>query len=268
MAKTTKKTKAKAKAEPAAKKPQTSAKPQTSTKPGAKATTSILRIPAVKQAKQPTAKRPAVNPAIPQQALDSVASDIESAKATLEEYSAHLRALDRKRLNGVGMKKLGFIQEAYDLALANPEFLPHYLTTDKFTEDHQLFLSLRSLFEQTKQVLEIEWNLVITAADMDYTDALEFYSSVKEAAKRRVDAAETLYRTLEIHFKRQKPADKPETEKEFLRDAKAYFRGKKDGKLEIENISPKLTGGVHKVIDEKFQDTAKFREDVEGEIKE
>jgi hypothetical protein len=50
---------------------------------------------------------------------------------------------------------------------------------------------------------------------------------VCEASNRRIDAAETLYKTLEIHFKRQKPADKPETEKEFLRAAKAYFRSTK-----------------------------------------
>jgi hypothetical protein len=254
MAKTTKKTTAK----PAAKKP-TAKKPVT-----AKTTTATLRIPAVKQT---STRCPAVNPVIPNNVLEGVIRDINTIKTNLENYAAHLRALDRKRLNGVGLIKLGFIQEAYDMAMDNPEFLPHYLTTDKFTEDHQLFLTLRSIYEQTKQVLEIEWNMVITAADMEYTDALEFYAAVREAAKRRVDAAETLYKTLETHFKRKK-ADKPETEKEFLRNAKALYRGKKDGKLEVENIRPKLTGGIHKVTDEKFQDSAKFKEDVEGEIEE
>jgi hypothetical protein len=92
--------------------------------------------------------------------------------------------------------------------------------------------------------VEIEWNMLLLAADMDYTDALEVYASVREASKRRIDAAETLYKTLKIHFDR----NKPETEKKFLRDAKAYYRGKKDGKLDIENISPKMTGGIHKVL--------------------
>jgi hypothetical protein len=53
-----------------------------------------------------------------------------------------------------------------------------------------------------------------------------------------------------------------------MRDAKAIARGKKDGRIEIENIKPKLTGGVHKVIDEKFTDTARFKESKEGEIDE
>jgi hypothetical protein len=32
------------------------------------------------------------------------------------------------------------------------------------------------------------------------------------------------------------------------------------------NIKPKLPGGKHEVIDEQFKDTAKFKEDIEGEV--
>jgi hypothetical protein len=36
----------------------------------------------------------------------------------------------------------------------------------------------------------------------------------------------------------------------------------------IENIKPKATGGVHKVIDERFSDSAQYRETEEGEMRE
>jgi len=39
-----------------------------------------------------------------------------------------------------------------------------------------------------------------------------------------------------------------------------------DGKIVIENIRPKLTGGSRKIVDETFKDTAKFKDDIEGEI--
>jgi len=58
------------------------------------------------------------------------------------------------------------------------------------------------------------------------------------------------------------------TEKEALKDFKGLEHGKHDGKLVIENIKPKMTGGVHKVIDETFKDSAKFKDDIDGEIKE
>jgi hypothetical protein len=107
----------------------------------------------------------------------------------------------------------------------------------------------------------------ITAADIDYTDALEYYTPIKEAAKRRVDGAESLYKVLEIFYKSSKSPNDHETLKQFLRDAKAIYKGKSnqrfaDGIVEAKNVSPKLTGGIHKVIDEYIKDSGKFQEDV------
>jgi hypothetical protein len=258
MAKTTKKKTVAKKATP---KKTTTAK----TKPASvKTKTTSLKIPTAK----PSTRRPTVSPPIPQRVLDSINADLNRVKTDLDEYAAHLRALDRQRLNGVGIKKLGFIQAAYELALENPEYLPHFLTTEKFTSDIEFLISLRANQELIKQIMELNWNLVMQAADMAYTDALEFYAPVKDAAKRRVDAAESLYKTLEVFFKHKKSPNAPETEKEFMRDVKAVYRGKRDGKVGAENITPKLSGGVHKVIDETFKDKAKFKEDIEGEIQD
>jgi hypothetical protein len=73
-------------------------------------------------------RRPPNNPDIPQTIIDNLNQDFNAIKELLDSYSQHLRALDRRRLNGVGIKKLGFIERAYELALENGEFLPHYLT--------------------------------------------------------------------------------------------------------------------------------------------
>jgi hypothetical protein len=110
--------------------------------------------------------------------------------------------------------------------------------------------------------------MIMEASDMLYMGALEFYASVREAAKRRIDPAEAIFNDLKKFFKRSKSPDAPETEKELLRDAKGIIRGKKDGKFEAVNITPKLTRGVHKVIDEKFTDEAKYKETEDGELDE
>jgi hypothetical protein len=215
-----------------------------------------------------TPRRPAINPSMPMQGLEYITRDMNDIKNTLEEFAVHLRSLDRMRLNGVGIKKQGFIERAYELALENEEFLPHYLTIQKFGEDYAYFTGFRTLFDIGKQIQEIIWNITIQAADMVYTDALEFYAPVREAAKRRVDAAESIYRELEIFFKKKKTAGSEPTEREIKRDVNALLRGKKDGKIVVENVKPKLTGGKHKVIDEKFNDTAQFKETEEGSIKD
>jgi hypothetical protein len=108
---------------------------------------------------------------------------LNELKEILDDYAQHLRALDRKRLNGVGVKKLGFIERAYEISLENAEFFPHYLTIDRFGTDIQYFMDFRSLVDLTDQIREQLWNITIQSSDIAYTDALEFYASVREAPR-------------------------------------------------------------------------------------
>jgi hypothetical protein len=213
-------------------------------------------------------RRPPNNSDVPQNTIDNLNSVLNQIKNTLDEYAAHLRALDRKRLNGVGIHKLGFIERSYELALENGEFLPHYLTLDRFGADIQYFVDFRSLVDLTDQIREKLWNITVQSADIAYTDALEFYASVREASKRRVDAAETLYTALAIFFKHHRGETEEPTEKKARRDFNSLLHGKHDGKLVVENVKPKLTGGKRKIIDETFRDTAQFKGSVNGEIEE
>jgi pantothenate kinase type III len=91
---------------------------------------------------------------------------------------------------------------------------------------------------------------------------------VREASQRRIDGAETIHRELEAFFRRHRAATDEPTEDELERDIKALLRNKRDGKVVIESVKPKLTGGTRKVIDQKFNDSAKFKESDEGSIKE
>jgi hypothetical protein len=128
-------------------------------------------------------RRPPNNPDVPQTTIDNLNSMLNDLKTILDEYAQHLRALDRKRLNGVGVRKLGFIERAYEIALENAEFFPHYLTIERFGEDIQYFMDFRSLTDLTDQIREKLWNITIQSADIAYTDGLEFYASVREAPR-------------------------------------------------------------------------------------
>jgi hypothetical protein len=198
---------------------------------------------------------------MPMDYLDDMLESFTSWRNEMEDFSAHLRALDRKRLNGVGVKKLGFIERALQISAENPEFLPHWLSLKKFQADNNYYLALRAVYDVLDQLKEILWNIVLEASDVVYTDALEYYSQVGDAAKRRVDPAETLHKNLSELFKSNgnRPEKEP-TVKKLISDAKAIAQGKKDGKVEIENVKPHLTGGAHKVVDETFKDTAVIKE--------
>jgi len=219
-------------------------------------------------AKLPEIKHPPNTPFIPQQTITEVTLLLAQAKEKLEEYAAHLRALDRKRLNKIGVKREGFAQRAFRLAMDNPEFLPNYLTRVRYIDDYDHYVLMQTAVDEDKQVSELLRNLNTENEDVFYTDGLDYYASVKEAAKRRVDASEALYEDLSPFFRHKKAPNAPETEKQQLRDIKGYVKGTKEGIAVVENIKPKMEGGVHKIIDEQFKDTERYKETEEGDFRE
>jgi hypothetical protein len=243
-----------------------SATPKASASASKKPQTGTADIKLLKGA--PSTKRPPNNSDVPQATIDQLNTALNQIKTILDDYAQHLRALDRRRLNGVGVRKLGFIERAYELALENAEFLPHYLTLERFGTDIQYFVDFRALVDLTTQIREKLWNITIQSADIAYTDALEFYASVREAAKRRVDAAETLFAALSVFFKHHRSESDEPTEIKAKHDFNSLLHGKHDGKLVVENISPKVTKGKRKIIDETFKDTAEFKDTFEDDFKE
>ena len=217
---------------------------------------------------KPSTRRPPSNPDMPRLTIAKINYDLVEIRDTLDEYSQHLRALDRMRLNGVGIHKLGFIERAYELALENSEFLPHYLTIERFGKDITYFIDFRTLVDLCDQIREKLWNITLQSADIAYTDALEFYASVREAAKRRVDAAETIHSALSVFFRHHRTPTEETTVIKAKKDFGSLIHGRHDGKLVIENISPKLTGGKRKIIDKTFKDTERFKETETGEFTE
>jgi hypothetical protein len=127
-------------------------------------------------------------------------------------------------------------------------------------------MDFRSLLDLTKQIEEKLWNIVMQSADIAYTDALEFYASVREAAKRRVDAAETIHAALSPFFKRHRQETEEPTIMKAKRDFNSLIHGKHDGKLVVENIMPKLSGGKRKIVDVSFRDKAEFKESEAGAL--
>jgi hypothetical protein len=214
-------------------------------------------------------RRPSPN--LPPQpgAIDLITDTVLGLVTEINEYAANLRALDRQRHNGVGLKRLGFIEAAFRIAKEFPQYLPHWLTTMKFQNDILLFRSISSLVDACRSLEEKVWNINIESSDMIYTNGLEYYSQVKDAAERRVDAAETIYLELYSFFKShgRKNTEEP-TQKQLKRDFNALERGTKDGELIIRNIRPKTTAGKREIIDQTFKSNASFKDTEEGDTKD
>ena len=253
---------------PTAKKPvakKTTAKKTPVKKPTAKTATTALSLAKL----QELIRRPDQTLPPPKTAITLLIDDLLVMVNFLNTFAANLRALDRQRHNGVGLRRLGFIEAAFRLSSKFPQYFPHWLNTAKFQRDLDLFNTVRSLVEVCRSLEEKAWNINVEAADMVFTDALEYYSQVQDAAERRIDSAESIYNELNEFFKAHGNRGNCEpTQAEQERDAKALIKGKKDGKMILENRKPKITAGEHKVIDETFKDSAAFKETEDAQIQD
>jgi len=235
---------------------QAKAKPKTT-----KAKPTAKKTPTSQNSRDAVLRRPDPNLPPSVERVNAISEELLSVIQYLEGYAANLRALDRQRHNGVGLKRLGFIEAAFRLSTKFPQYFPHWLNTAKFQNDLDLFNAVRSLVEVCRSLEEKAWNINVEASDMVYTDALEYYSQTQDAARRRVDSAESIYNELHGFFRSHGNRNRDEpTEAEVERDVKALLKGKKDGKVVVENVKPKMSGGKHKVIDEHFTDSAEFKE--------
>jgi hypothetical protein len=266
----------KATKKPAAKAASTKAKTARGKKPAVKKSanakakkanqTQELQLPSSSQ--KSIIRRPDPNLPPSPRLIDEITHDLLTIIELVEEYAANLRSLDRMRHNGVGMKRLGFIEAAFRISTNFPQYFPHWLNTPKFKADIDLFNSIRSLVEACRSLEEKAWNINVESADMIYTDALEYYSQVQDAANRRIDSAESLYTELHGFFRRDSMEKDEPTEKQLKRDVNALRKGKKDGEVTIKNISPKTTGGKREITDETFKSKASFKDMDEGSIED
>ena len=108
-------------------------------KPTAKKATAAKK-PAAKSAtaKAKATRRPDPNEPPHLIKIKNITDDLMALVRELDNYAANLRALDRQRHNGVGMKRLGFIEAALRLAVKFPQYLPHWLTCSKALRTFEL----------------------------------------------------------------------------------------------------------------------------------
>jgi hypothetical protein len=193
---------------------------------------------------------------------------INILKEVFGDHMVHLRPNDRRRLNGVGIRGQGFVHRCYDSAVENEQLLPRTLELQQFFDNEQDFNRKRMLYEALSEFQKEAWNATLTAADVVYGDALEYYNSVREAAKRRVPGAEDAYNFLKPFFARRTRQAAEPTHKEMMRDFKAVLDGKKDGTVEVKNESPKVTGGKREAVDETHRAKIAYKDTDSGEITE
>jgi hypothetical protein len=189
---------------------------------------------------------------MPQEVFDEIAALIQSAIEKAAPYTELLSAVDRVRKRGVGVKRLGFIENAFGHAVQNPKLLPQDTPISQYQKDLDNLIKSHVLVVQARQLLEYMVHLNILYGDKAYSDSLGLFNSLRRHARLHKEGAESIFRDLKAFFKNMGVRDRPQTRKEQMRDAAALIDGKRDGEIVIENVRPKLTRGKREVIIEEF----------------
>jgi hypothetical protein len=202
--------------------------------------------------------------------LNMIVDLIRNAELLFTPFANTFTPKDRTRLVGGGIKNLGFIETAHESALNNPPFIPPYLNMADYNESILDFTRKRTLFTLLQQFAQQVSDSMLLASDASYHCALEYYNSIKEAARQRVPGAEAEYNLLSRYFKKSKPTKDggAPTEAEIERDVRSLLHGTKEGRIVVENENPDLSGGKRHVEDETHSGHAAVKTITEAEEKE
>jgi hypothetical protein len=146
--------------------------------------------------------------------------------------------------------------------------LPAHFDVDALNANLRQLEDLRQLMLTLQQFLQLVTNAFMQKADFCYRDALRIYASLQEQTRNRIPGAEPLFEALRTFFRRRRMESDEPTEMELERDIKRLIHGKADGEIIIDNESPHITGGFHKVIDNVHTGKSAFKETAEAEINE
>jgi hypothetical protein len=199
---------------------------------------------------------------------DLIKNTMDALKSLMDGFknisNNNLTDTQSHRKIGAGIKNYGFIEKTAELIKANPRYA-------QFFEPVDLINCIRN-FDKCCDVSIIlqafdrsVTNSALVYSTGAYTMSLIAYNTLKELSRRGDSAAVELFRELQPFFKKTKRDPTKLTEKKLEKEARALLRGKKDGRIIVENIKPKLTGGKRKIIDEAFTDTEEFLETKQDE---
>jgi hypothetical protein len=122
----------------------------------------------------------------------------------LKPYLVALKPEDRAKLPKMGDKTLPFVEKVTEYCQANPEFVPVYMNVENLNVDFRAVNDLTTLFRSAEQLANGLNDTIMLSGSEAYTNALTYYNSVKEASKKNVPNAKTIFEDLKKRFEKAK----------------------------------------------------------------
>jgi hypothetical protein len=162
-----------------------------------------------------------------------------------------LTPVDRRRLNGSGVRRYGFIDKVSDVAVDYPQFWPASADMQEAMKERLREVEvLRNLLVWANFVSRVVQDLLMLAGDDAFRMANTYYGGVRAAAHGNLPEARQVFQMIEKFWQRPRRSGEEPTMPEVVRDVKALMRGSKTGSVRIENEGDQVVRGRKVVIDE------------------
>lgn len=149
-----------------------------------------------------------VSEEIPQEIINEVTEKLTICRTLLEPYLFGLTAEERQELFKMGNKTVATVQKVQSYVVTNPEFVPGYMQTDEFTKDVVVVTQLTPLQNMAYQLASDLDDTRMLAGSEALAEALMYYSSVRDAARRGIPQSKPIYDELKERFtKRNRPVE-------------------------------------------------------------
>lgn len=133
---------------------------------------------------------------------------VRAALATLEEkLQPHLIALttaEKRGLPKMRDKTQPFVEKAIEYADKNPSFVPGFMNVPEVKIDFQAYSLLTEFFRDVEKFYQTLNDTILLCGSEAYKGALQFYKSVRQAAKSGIPGAQVIYDDLKQRFERSK----------------------------------------------------------------
>jgi hypothetical protein len=151
------------------------------------------------------------NSALPSEVAVQIEAKIAEIKQ-LMPYLVGLTSTDHQKLNILGRKSTQFVQRAVESMRQNPELAPSFLDAEALASNYALYNSLLAVLEPVQQLERMISDTMMVAGNLAYRDALDYYNTVKRAAKSNVPGAEAVSENLKTRFKKNSSSVVPATD--------------------------------------------------------
>ena len=164
------------------------------------------------QPRRPMASDNRISLALTAAQKTAITDAINALKAAFNGLLINLTPEEKQSLPRIGDNSLAFDQKCAAYMAGRPDLVPSFLEIDEMGKDRQLVADLLPYFRDLAPLVEgLEETIMLANSDNMVGD-LAFYQNVKQAAKRGVAGADTIYNDLKTRFPgrpKKDPEDPP-----------------------------------------------------------